>query len=285
MAEDTKGWELVAENLSFPEGPAWDFKGALYFSNCKGGYITKVDSTGAKVFLRADDDPFTFEKTNGMTFGKDGALYACDFGRGAILRIEIGGASTVYAGGFADKRFSTTNDLAFDPQGNLWFSDPKSHGKEMEKGDGRLFRRRADTGEVELMRTALHFPNGLCFTADGKTLYLAESALSRVLKFAVHEDGSLSEPKVFAELPHSDPDGMALDVEGNLYVAHFGGGCVRVYAPDGTEREVIEVPGQNVSNVEFAGDDLRTLYVTECKENKVWRRQMDVPGLKLHWSP
>ncbi|MEO8377110.1 MAG: SMP-30/gluconolactonase/LRE family protein [Candidatus Sumerlaeota bacterium] len=277
-------WEKVAENLVFPEGPAWDGKEALFFSNCHGGYISRLDAKGCDVWLRAQEDPFLFGKTNGMTFGKDGALYACDFGRKAIVRFDVAKKkSEIYGELTGEKKLNGPNDLAFDAKGNLYFSDPGKYSR--TERDGGVYRIAAGTKRLELMKDDLGFPNGLCFTKDGKTLFLAESAFERVLKINVLEDGLLSETTVFADMPGGDPDGMALDVEGNLYVAHFGGHSIRVYAPDGTLTKKINVPGKKPSNVEFAGPDLKTLYVTEDDLNQVHRTQMDVAGERLHWSP
>ncbi len=276
-------WEKVADNLSFPEGPAWNGKDALFFSNCNGGFISKVDATGHSVWLKAQAEPFLFEKTNGMTFGKDGALYACEFGRKAILRFTMDGKSSVYAELTGDKKLNGPNDLAFDPKGNLYFSDPGAYSR--ENRNGGVYRVDAVTKELRKVKDDLGFPNGLAFSADAKTLYLAESAFERVLKLDVHEDGSLGKPSVFAEMPGGDPDGMNFDIEGNLYVAHFGGHAIRVYTPDGKLVRKIDVPGKKPSNVEFAGPDLKTLYVTEDETNCVYRTQVHVPGLPLFHFP
>ncbi len=277
-------WEKVADNLVFPEGPAWNGKDALFFSNCHGGFISRLDEKGCEVWLRAQEEPFLFTKTNGMTFGKDGALYACDFGRKAILRFDVEKkTSTVYAELTDGKKLNGPNDLAFDAKGNLYFSDPGKYSR--TERNGGVYRVAAGTKKLELMKDDLGFPNGLCFTKDGRTLFLAESAFERVLKIAVGEDGALGETTVFAEMPGGDPDGMAMDVEGNLWVAHFGGHAIRVYGPDGKLLEKIDVPGKKPSNVEFAGPDMKTLYVTEDEFNQVHRARVAVAGERLHWAP
>ncbi|MCI0494931.1 hypothetical protein L0Z72_07975, partial [candidate division KSB1 bacterium] len=74
-------FEKVASGLNFPEGPAWDGQGTLYVSNCYGNWITKISNEGPGIFLHASDNPFTFQKTNGLTVFRDGSLFACDFGR------------------------------------------------------------------------------------------------------------------------------------------------------------------------------------------------------------
>ena len=162
-------WEKVADNLVFPEGPAWNGKDALFFSNCHGGFISRLDEKGCEVWLRAQEEPFLFTKTNGMTFGKDGALYACDFGRKAILRFDVEKkTSTVYAELTDGKKLNGPNDLAFDAKGNLYFSDPGKYSR--TERNGGVYRVAAGTKKLELMKDDLGFPNGLCFTKDGRTL-------------------------------------------------------------------------------------------------------------------
>lgn len=273
----------IAQDLNFPEGPAWDGINSLYVSNCSGDRIIKIGQQGVETFLTASKTPFTFEKTNGLTVFKDGSLFACEFGRGAILKINMAGDSEIYASGFQGKPFNRPNDLAFDPVGNLYFSDPKSY--DPENPDGIIYLIKAGSRQVVEAAKNLAFPNGLTFAADGNSLFVCESAKHRVLKFKVDKKGSLLNPVVFAEMPGGDPDGCNLDVEDNLYVAHFGGGAIYVFTPDGAAKNKIATPGLKPSNLEFGDDDMRTLYITEDESNAVYKTRVKIPGLKLFSSP
>ena len=274
-------WEKVAEGLNFPEGPAWDGKGALYFSNCYGGWITRLAQCRADTFLIAQASPLTFDKTNGMAFHQ-GHLFACDFGIGAILRISPEGRTEIYAGEFQGKAFNRPNDLAFDAAGNLHFSDPKSYSREVL--DGRIFCRNAEDGKIVLLADRLGFPNGLAFSTDGKKLFVCESAFERILSFEIERDGRLSRRQVFVNLPGGDPDGIDCDREGNLYVAHFGGGAVYVIAPDGSMREKIPAPGKKPTNIEFGGEDLQTLFLTEVETNALYQRRLEIAGAAKNFA-
>lgn len=269
----------IAVGLQFPEGPAWDGKNTLYVSNCQGNWITRISPAGVDTFLTAATDPFTFEKTNGMTVFKDGHLYVCEFGRGAILRIHPDGKSEIYAERCAGQKLNRPNDLAFDAAGNLYFTDPNHYRR--ENPDGVVYRIAAGSRKVTVVATELAFPNGLAFSADGKFLYICESAFERVLRFTVQPDGSLTGKEIFVEMPGGDPDGINFDAAGNLYVAHFGGGAVWIIAPDGSVRDKIQMPGKKPTNVEFGGPDLRTLFITEVETNAVYRLEVSVPGLRL----
>ncbi|MCU0644894.1 MAG: SMP-30/gluconolactonase/LRE family protein [bacterium] len=275
-------FEKVASDLNFPEGPAWDGRGTLYVSNCYGNWITKISNEGPEIFLHASDNPFTFQKTNGLTVFRDGSLFACDFGRGAILRISRDGTTQIYADGYECKRFNRPNDLAFDADGNLYFSDPNSYRQ--ENPDGAIYRVDAITRQVTRAADSLAFPNGLAFSSDAKYLYVAESAFQRIVRFRVLPGGSLAEKQFFIELPGGDPDGMNFDRKGNLYVAHFGGGAIYVIAPEGKIIKKIIAPGKKPSNVEFGDSDLRTLFVTEVETNAVYKTRVKIPGSALFSS-
>lgn len=271
-------WQTIADNLNFPEGPAWDGIGQLYFSNCRGNWIGRTDGNSTIQFLTTEPEKPTFGKTNGLTFFQ-GNLFACDFGSPAILKISADGKMNIYADRYGSQPLHRPNDLAFDRQGNLYFSDPVSY--DCQNPDGRVYRISANAKNVTVARDSLAFPNGLAFSPDGEFLYVAESACEQVDKFKVLPDGGLTDKQVFIHLPGGDPDGLTLDIQGNLYVAHFGGGAVYVVNPQGTIIRKILTPGQKPSNLEFAGSDLKTLYLTETETNALYRIKVEIPGLAL----
>lgn len=272
-------WTKIAEDQKFPEGPAWDGAGILYSSSCYGKWITKITDGTSSIFLSAQEEPLTIDQTNGLTIGSDGNIYACDYGIGAILKISPDGKLEVYASGFGRKKFNRPNDLAFDNKGNLYFTDPKSYNKDTL--DGRVFMVKKDTREIVLVAQDLAFPNGIAFSKDFKTIFVCESAKSRILKYAVTKDGSLEKQTTFVELPGGDPDGIAFDKNGNLYAAHFGGGAIYVIDPTGNIMYKIKTPGLKPSNIEFGGSDYKTLFLTEDETNSVYETKMRVEGLKL----
>ncbi len=272
-------FEKVIDGLDFPEGPAWDGKGNLYVSSCYGGYITKISRAGTETFLKASENPFTLKQTNGLTFDSEGFLYACEYGVGAILKINSDGKTEIYASGYKGKRFNRPNDLAFDPNGNLYFTDPNSYDKNIP--DGVVYRIDAITKEVTPAADKIAFSNGIAFSAEGKNVFICESAEHRILKFEVNDDGSFSKRKIFVELPDGDPDGIAFDIEGNLYAANFHSGRIYIIDVNGSVKNFLTAPGKKPSNVEFADDDLKTLYITEDETNAVYKIRVQVPGMVL----
>jgi gluconolactonase len=274
----------VADGLKFPEGPAWDGRGNLYVSNCDAvpGIVTRIDQQGTASIAFTGSDK-TFKKTNGMTCHVSGSVFACDFGKNAIVEIRPDGSVSTYADNYQGVPFRGPNDLAFDPNGNLYFSDPAGSSKEAPIGH---VYRVDKLKKVTQVASGLAFPNGVAFSPDGNTLYVAESQKYHVLKYPVKSDGSLGEKSVFCTLPgEHDPDGMNFDSAGNLWVAQFGGGAIHQFDPSGKLIRSVDMPGKKVTNVEFGGKDMKTLYITEVETGAVYRIRTEVPGMKLFYSP
>jgi gluconolactonase len=131
----------VATGINFPEGPAWDGSRSLYVSGIEGGNIIKITDDESSVFI--DSGTTIMKQTNGLTFGKDGWLYGCDLGAGAIIRISMEKKVEIVSAGYQGSGFDTPNDLAFHANGSLYFSEPNS-----DKPDGRLFRLNVESGEL-----------------------------------------------------------------------------------------------------------------------------------------
>lgn len=275
---------LAADGFQFPEGPAYDGKGNVFVSNCNSDYIGKLDAAGRAIQFKAASDRFTFEKTNGLTFFEDGSLFACDFGRKAIVQIFPDGRTEAYADKCGDEGFKGPNDLAFDPAGNLYFTDPV--GSSASKPTGCVYRIERGSRKVTRVVEGIAYPNGIAFSADAKTLYIAESERYRILKARVKPDGSLKTPQLFCQMPDKHtPDGMNFDQAGNLYVATVGPGLVSVIDKEGKIARTIKLPGAQVTNVEFGGKELKTLYITEAEKGCVYKLQVEVGGLPLFRAP
>lgn len=267
-------WELVADGQLFPEGITWDNNGSLYSSNCHGDWITKISGEIVDTFLLATDS--TFSKTNGMIALKDGSLIACDYGNGTIIKITKEGKVEKIITGYLEIPFNRPNDLTIDKKGNIYFTDPKSYSS--DKLDGRVFYYNSELKNVMLVQDSLAFPNGIGISpVDGK-LYVCESAKNRILSFNIGSDGTISHKNVFIELPGGDPDGFNFDVNGNMYVAHFGSGTLFIINPNGKILNKIKTPGKKPSNVEFAGMDRKTLYLTEDETNSIYKMKVNISG-------
>src|SRR6056297_2421164 len=225
---ETNQWQKLTGGLEFPEGPAILHDDEVFFSNCNGGWIGKYAHGNLDTFLVADET--LWQKTNGMAFHR-GTLYACEYGFGKILQISPTGKMQDYVKNYQGQRFNRPNDLTFDDQGNLYFTDPKSYGA--DKLDGRIFLVAGKEQSVILLQDSLAFPNGIAISPIDNKLYVCESAKNRILRFDIKSDGSIENMQEFIMLPGGDPDGINFDTAGNLYVAHFGTGKLFVISPAG----------------------------------------------------
>ena len=272
-------WIKVADGLNFPEGPAYDGKTSIYLSNCYGGWITKYSNGIKDTFISKMDDSLLIEKTNGLAYGKDGYLYVCEYGKGKILKIGKDARIEVYADGYKGEKFNRPNDMTFDKNGNLFFTDPKSYDRNIL--DGRIFLVDAKTNSVVLVEESLAFPNGINISPiDGK-LYVCESAKQKIVRFKITPENRLVDKEDFVELPGGDPDGIEYDINGNLYAAHFGGKAVYVFSPEGKQIQIIETPGSKPTNLEFGDEDFKTLYLTEVETNALYKIRTKYPGKNI----
>ena len=254
-----------------PEGPSFDRSGVLYFVDWEVEPIYRVTRDGrVSVFVTTPGEHV------GSKFHPDGRLFVASGPRG-ILDIAADGtvreAATRWEGG----AFRGANDLCFRPDGDLYFTDPKGSSPDHPIGNVFILRR---TGDVELFAGGFQFPNGLVFSDDGRTLYLAETFPNRVWAFEVDDHGHERSRRVFAQLEGgSGPDGMALGQDGNLYVAHYGKGVVAVVDPEGQVIAELPTNGKNPTNVAFWDG---SLYVTEVEHGQVVRLDVGVSGQVLY---
>jgi gluconolactonase len=272
-------WIKVTDGLNFPEGPAFDGKSSICLSNCYGGWITLFSEGVKDTFISNTDDSLLIEKTNGLAFGFDGNLYVCEYGKGKILQISWEGKIEVYSYGYKGEKFNRPNDLTFDNNGNLFFTDPKSYDKNIL--DGRIFFVDANSQETKLLEDSLAFPNGINISpVDGK-LYVCESAKQKIVRYTINKENGLIDKQDFAEIPGGDPDGIEFDVNGNLFVAHFGGKAVYIFSPEGRLLQKIETPGSKPTNLEFGDEDYKTLYLTEVETNALYKIRSKYPGKNI----
>jgi len=277
IVNENEKWQVVATGLNFPEGPAWNNNGTLYFSNCYGGWIGKIINGNLDTFLTASDS--TFQKTNGLIISDKGDIFACEYGIGKLIKILPNEKNVIVLNsGYNGKNFNHPNDLTFSTDENLFFSDPKSYGK--EKLDGRIFYYDFRLKKVKLVADSLAYPNGMAISPLDKKLYVSESAKNRIINFDISESGFLGNKKEFIKLPGGDPDGLEFDNKGNLFVAHFGTGSVFIISPKGKILQQIETPGKKPSNLEFGGNDLKTLYLTEDETNTIYKLRTNNKGCK-----
>jgi gluconolactonase len=276
MTRTVAAVETLIAGYDSPEGPAFDRDGNLFFVNWLTSSIVKLTPAGqASEFFNTGGIPA------GLAFHPDGSLYVADEGEHihGIMRITPDGQASILVNEYQGKPLNGANDLVFDRNGVLYFSDP--WGSSAEQPTGGFYRLFPD-GSLEQIDSGLAFPNGVALTADGSAVLLAETSRNRLLRYPILPDGSLGPREHWADttLPPG-PDGMAFDANGDLYVAHFGLGTVDVFGPTGALIDHIAVPGRQPTNVAF-GPDGSTLVITEVATASLYRVRLNVAGQPLH---
>ena len=262
---------LFAKGFKFPEGPAFDRDGNLFIVNVDTGIISEISPEGrVKTFVNTGGAP------NGAKFHIHGDLYVADRKMG-IIAVSPAGEIRVIVDRYQGKTLNGPNDLVFDSQGNLYFTDP--HGSSAENPVGCVYRVSSD-GKITCLAEGLAFPNGLALSRDEKYLFVADTRKNRILRYVLDPP---IRSYLFSQLSGGwGPDGIAFDMAENLYVAQYGGGVVMVLDPKGELVERITVGGLFPTNVAFGGPDRRTLYVTEVATGSVYCFMTDCPGLPLY---
>jgi len=275
-------WDFIAVQGPFggtSEGPAWDGE-FLIFTHIPDSKIYKFDpKTSTTQVFRENTNC-----ANGLMFDADGKLYACEGGGRRVVRYD-GDSTTVLADSFQGSKFNVPNDLAIDPEGRVWFTDPFYEGaggawsedrsnKELDHDSVyRIDLKDGKSTAVTRVTEDTTRPNGLLFSLDFKTLYVAQSGRledeKRQLRaYPVNSDGSLGPHEVIHDFgEHRGIDGMVLDVEGNIiatagYKAGGPGPMIYVFSASGEVLETHPTPFDRPTNCSFGGEDLSTLYVT-----------------------
>ncbi len=272
--------EKLAEGFEWTEGPLWlPREQALLFTDIPKNTIYKwKQGEGISVYLRpagyAGEDPPGFELgVNGLNVSPAGELVMCDHGNRCISQLNTQNfTKKVLADRFAGKRLNSPNDGVFKSNGDFYFTDPpyglaglnKNPKKELPfNGVYRLSKE----GELTLLTSELTYPNGIAFSPDEKTLYIAQSDPDKAvwMAFNVAEDGTISEGRIlFDATPWVKqgkkglPDGLSVDESGHLFASGPGG--VIILSPRGEHLGTIAT-GEATSNCAF-GEDGSVLYIT-----------------------
>jgi gluconolactonase len=270
--------EVLATGFEWAEGPVWDRQGGyLLFSDIPRNSVMKwSEKTGIELFMKPAGYTGVGEYgrepgSNGLAMDGQRRLILAEHGDRRVARMDMGGGKLTLADRYEGKRLNSPNDVALKSDGGIYFTDP-IYGLPKGAEDPRreldfcgVFR--ITPGGVTLLTRELSRPNGIAFSPDEKTMYVANSDPARAIWMAypVRADGGLGGGRVFADatsmvgaaLPGL-PDGLKVDVKGNLWATGPGG--VHIYSPDGVRLGRIDT-GEATANVAW-GDDGSTLYIT-----------------------
>lgn len=275
--------QILAEGFDWTEGPLWlPEQQMLLFSDIPPNRIYQwSEAEGLKLYLEPAGYTDTIPRggepgANGLTLDPQGQLVMAQHGDRRIARMaapltEPAPQFATLAGQWEGKRFNSPNDLAYHSNGSLYFTDPP-YGLEKNMDDPAkeidfqgVFRLRPD-GQVELMTRELSRPNGIAFSPDGKTAYVANSDPKRAIWMAydVTESGTFANGRIFHDATSQVgqapglPDGLKVHPDGTIFATGPGG--VHVFSPQGESLGLIRT-GQATSNLAFDADH-SALYIT-----------------------
>jgi gluconolactonase len=299
--------ERIASGFTWVEGPVWD-DGKLFFAEIPSNSIrTWTPGKGVAIFLQPSGylgkAPYGGPESgsNGMTLDVQGRLTVAGHAQRDVYRFESlnpKGPITILADTYKGKRLNSPNDVVYKSDGSLYFTDPPyglrtqldsdpekqldvngvyriPHALELKPGAAP----RRD--ELQLVIGDLTRPNGIAFSPDEKYLYVNNSQPKKIwMRYRVKPDGTLTDAKLLyddtADTRPGNPDGMKVDMEGNIYSAGPGG--IWIFSPEGNALGTILLPGRT-SNVAWAGADRKTLYITDSEG--IFRVHLKIAGEPL----
>lgn len=247
--------EVIAAEDYYTEGPIFDDQGGVFFTTLTGGEIVYWHEDHGLTRRKFDGWP------NGQTRNKKGFV-VCDSKNRRLVQLDHEGQFLfdVLVAQCAGKPVRSPNDVIEDAYGGLYFTDSVRH-------DGRVFYMSAEK-EMRVVADALDYPNGLVLSDDRKYLIIAESYANRLIHIALEAPGVSKKKEVFCTLPHHPsgnpidnlPDGLAIDQQGRIWVAHYGMGTLQIVNEAGHVLKSIPTGIPLTSNICFGTDN--TLFVT-----------------------
>lgn len=267
----------TTEQTVLGEGARWDARrDELLRVDIVAGRVfrDRIDGDGGLVPVRTYTVPGTVGAIAPIE-GDEGWLLAA--GRGFVHLLPDGTWRTIAEVAPEGTRM---NDAACDPEGRFWAG---TLADDHRPGGGALYRLQR-AGGIELILDGLTISNGLGWSPDGGTMYLADSGPRVIHAFAFDAArGTISQGRVLVTISEGEgaPDGLTVDAAGDLWVAVYGGGCVRRYAPDGALRQVLDVPAEQTTCCAFGGPGMSRLYVTTATEGWSDERRRAEPGAGL----
>jgi sugar lactone lactonase YvrE len=278
-------WEVQA---TLGEGVFWHAANdRVYFVDIKGRRIYRCAPDGSERRSWEAPQQITFVlpvEGGGLVAAMEDGLYRFD---------EYSGALTLMRHVEREQPGNRSNDGYVDACGRLWFG---TMDDAQQAPTGALYRYDG-SGEPQRLDEGYIITNGPAVSPDGRTLYHTDTLARRTYAFDLAPDGSIEGKRVFAAFDDAPghPDGMAVDADGCVWIAVFRGWRIDRFAPDGKKIGSVRFPCSNITKLAFAGDDLRTVYVTTARKGlsteelaaqplagALFTFRADAPGLAQH---
>lgn len=304
----------TGHDLVRPESIIAQPNGTLWVSDGRGG-VTRIDPDGQQEFIGGlGGEP------NGLAMMDDGSILVANIGTGTIQKLHPDGRAEEFLTEVDGVRLTSANYVFIDSKNRLWlaFSTRESHwwpAAAQPRSDGYIVL--VDEKGARIVRDDIYFTNEVRLDANEEYLYVAETMMSRILRFRVQPDGSLTDKEVFG--PDglgvgAAVDGFTFDRDGNVWVTTVLRNGVGIITPDGDYHVVFEDANEEilstfedklrtgtaqptdmlatvgstlqlVTSLTFGGSDLRTVYVGSLGMNRLPTFRSPVAGLPMrHWK-
>ena len=290
IASSDQDIEQLGEGYRLAEGPVWYHEGDyLLFSDIPGNRRYKWSPReGVTLFLEPTDEG------NGLTRDRQGRLVACEHKARRMTRLEDDGTITVLADRYQGKPLNNTNDVVVKSDGTIYFTDPVELSTNLDLDFSGVYRISPDLSTLTLLERDMLNPNGLALSPDEKVLYVDDSRNWELRAFDVQPDGTVTKNRVFFDFKQKapifvdmmkavgttrtgNPDGMKVDVEGNIYCTGPGG--VWIIDPSGEHLGTILTGANRATNCAWGDNDWKTLYITTF--TTLARIRLKVPGIPV----
>lgn len=287
--------EKVRGDFKFVEGPVWSRSGGyLLFSDIPANEVMKWTPDGMVSVFRKDIFPGEYPAgvligSNGLTLDREGRLISAEHGNRRVTRLEKNGTVTVLADRYEGKRLNCPNDVVVKKNGDVYFTDPTAlyrnypadaKDRPVQELDFNGVYRVTAAGKLDLLAKDIPYPNGLAFSPDEKKFYVANSRPDKFwMVYDVKADGTIANGRKFLDVtsvPGEDlPDGMKIDVRGNIYAVGPAG--IMIFTPDAKLLGSIDFP-ELPANLGWGDADGKTLYVTA--RTGLYRIKLNVAGIR-----
>ena len=260
------------------EGPLWwSDGGCLLFSDIHNNRRMKWSpDEGVTLFQQPTNH------ANGLTRDLKGRLLACEHSARRVTRQDSDGEITTIANRYRGSRLNRPNDVIVKSDGSIYFTDPGAPAPGLDLDYSGVYMVSPDLDEITLLVGDFITPNGISFSPDESVLYVNDTRRQHIRAFDVQPNGTLAmaSDRVLCDLSGDRPgvpDGMKVDIEGNIYCGGSGG--VWIIDADGNHLGTIAHGHDASTNVAFGGDDWKTLFFTTW--NTVGSVQVNIPGIPV----
>ncbi|MFQ6589987.1 MULTISPECIES: SMP-30/gluconolactonase/LRE family protein [Pseudomonas] len=262
---------------SFLEGPSFDREGRLYVTDIPNGRIFRISRLGEWELVCAYDG-----WPNGLKIHQDGRIFITDYKHGIMVLDPHTGDIQPFLESAGSEGFKGVNDLVFAPNGDLYFTDQGQTG--LQDASGRVYK--VDVkGNLTCLLNTIPSPNGIVYDPNLNHLLIAVTRAQQIWRIPLGNGSLIGKVGVFAQLHGGlgGPDGLALDAESNLYIAHTGFGSVwklsKVAEP---LQRIVSCAGISNTNLAFGGVDGRTLFIVESETGSILQVDTATPGLPMY---